>query len=73
MNKRTGITIGGTRYFMIFPLLWEDRVSGISRRHFSKNPGALEHGPRAEVGSAPAENMLESSAPRARQTSNIAA
>jgi hypothetical protein len=28
MNKRTGITIGGTRYFMVFPLSGE-----LDRRH----------------------------------------
>jgi hypothetical protein len=33
MNKRTGITIGGTTYFMT-----EGRVVGISRLHFSRIP-----------------------------------
>jgi hypothetical protein len=26
MNKRTGITIGGTKYFMVFPLLADERA-----------------------------------------------
>src|SRR5690349_22004666 len=43
MNKRTGITIGGTTYFMM-----EGRVVGISRLHFSRNSSALE---RARSGS----------------------
>jgi hypothetical protein len=44
MNKRIGITIGGTKYFMVFPLLG-DRISGTRRRHLSSDADAL-----AEVG-----------------------
>jgi hypothetical protein len=38
MNKRTGMTIGGTRYFMVFPLL-ENRIGGSSLHHFSNAAG----------------------------------
>jgi hypothetical protein len=36
MNKRTGMTIGGTRYFMVFPLL-ENRIGGCGLHHFFSN------------------------------------
>jgi hypothetical protein len=40
MNKRTGMTIGGTRYFMVFPLL-ENRIGGCGLHLFFQTlPGA---------------------------------
>ena len=48
MNKRTGITIGGTRYFMVFPLL-ENWMGGSSRHHFSDAVGALGREPERNV------------------------
>jgi len=43
MNKRTGMTIGGTRYFMVFPLL-ENRIGGSSLHHFSNAAGRTGQG-----------------------------
>lgn len=48
MNKRTGITIGGTTYFMT-----GGRVVGISRLHFSRNSSALERSPERKPGRCP--------------------
>ena len=48
MNKRTGMTIGGTRYFMVFPLL-ENWMGGSSRHHFPDAVGALGREPERNV------------------------
>jgi hypothetical protein len=60
MNKRTGMTIGGTRYFMVFPLL-ENRIGGSSLYHvFQTLPDALGGEPERNVVGAPHYNMPES-------------
>jgi hypothetical protein len=60
MNSRTGMTIGGTRYFMRFPRLKRTRLAAPAG-----NAGAW---------STPGHNMLKRvAAPRARQASNIMA
>ena len=48
MDKSTGMTIGGTRYFMVFPLL-ENWMGGSSRHHFSDAVGALGGEPERNV------------------------
>jgi hypothetical protein len=59
INNRTGITIGGTRYFMVLPV---------------KETGSAPPAGSARAWSTSDHNMLErTAAPRARQASNIMA
>jgi hypothetical protein len=72
MNKRTGMTIGGTKYFMVFPLL-ENWIGGSSRHHFSNAAGAPCRS-LSGTWSVPHYNMPKSSAAaRATQASSIIA
>jgi hypothetical protein len=68
MNKRTGITIGGTRYFIIFSFAWR---AGAAASLFtgSRRTGA---GARSETRSAPDDNVLETTAaPKARRPATL--
>ena len=68
-NNRTGITIGGTRYFMVFPLL---RMADPQRPQPVTTQAILPHRRGGPTVPASDHKMLVSTAiPRARQASSI--